>query len=419
MPSIEGVINLLGKLEGERIAVREERCVAVRNRNADCLRCAAACTTGAISCADNELAIEPERCIGCGSCATACPTCAIELKEPDDGQFMKRAKAVVAATWGRPTFACERALSSADAAARSELSAFERARRRGQVPYDEACVCRVPCLGRLDEAVLTGMAAYGCFETTLVRADCASCPHAPGGALAGEVAASARSLLASYGNEMPIAFSTELPERARGWHDPAFAPGMDRRAFFKAAGETARGAAEERAAGRLADLAGGGTANAEERPRPAYRKVDRATGALPQFVPTRRVRTFNYLKHLGEPVQPEITSRIVGAVSIDGETCTSCRMCAVFCPVGAIRSEDERFFGVVHRPSLCVQCRLCEDVCPTGALTVSATVPAEEFAGRKAVAYRMKEPAWKPNRPDSMFNKIHALIGEDLEMCSF
>lgn len=413
MPSLEGVINILGKLEGERIAVHEERCIAVRNRNADCLRCAEACTSGCISYAENELSIDPELCIGCGSCATACPTCAIELKEPDDALFMRQAKSVIKASQGHPTFSCERALAREDDKARAGLSSWEAARRRKQLSFDESRVCRVPCLGRIDEAVLAGMAAYGCFETTLVHADCASCPHAPGGALARAVVDSARGLLDAYGCAMPVRMTDRLPESVLGWHNPSFAPGMDRREFLREAGGAARTVASEAAAESL-----GGAEPASEPSSPAYRKVG-PDGALSQFVPTRRVRTYNYLRHIGEPVRPTITSRVVGSVSIDGEACTSCRMCAVFCSTGAIKKEDDRFFGVVHRPSLCVQCRLCESLCPAGAIEVSSVVPAAQFAGRKAVAFRMKEPAWKPNRPDSMFNKIHSIIGEDLEMCAF
>ena len=67
MPSIGGVIELLGALESEKLSVHEERCVAVRNRHADCLRCAEVCTSGAIRYANNRLTVDPSRCIGCGT----------------------------------------------------------------------------------------------------------------------------------------------------------------------------------------------------------------------------------------------------------------------------------------------------------------------------------------------------------------
>ena len=60
------------------IRVHRERCAKVRNRNVDCLKCAAACTSGCLSLDDGELVIDASKCVGCGTCATVCPTCALE-----------------------------------------------------------------------------------------------------------------------------------------------------------------------------------------------------------------------------------------------------------------------------------------------------------------------------------------------------
>ena len=80
--------------------------------------------------------------------------------------------------------------------------------------------------------------------------------------------------------------------------------------------------------------------------RQAHRKVG-ADGTLSQFVPTRRVRLYNYLQHVGQPTADEVETRVIGAVSIDAQKCSSCRMCAVFCPTGAIKKLDEGgVFGI-------------------------------------------------------------------------
>ena len=73
MSLINGLLALLGEIESDAIAVHEERCISVRNRNADCLRCVEACTSARWRTARAKLLVEPERCIGCGTCATACP----------------------------------------------------------------------------------------------------------------------------------------------------------------------------------------------------------------------------------------------------------------------------------------------------------------------------------------------------------
>ena len=141
---------------------------------------------------------------------------------------------------------------------------------------------------------------------------------------------------------------------------------------------------------------------------------------LSRFGPPRRPRLYHPLARLGEPAAEAVRSRIIGTVAIDGAACNACRMCAVFCPTGALsRTEGEGVWGLLHRPAACVQCRSCENLCPKGAITVSDTVPAAQFMGREAVVIAMEKPAWEPNRPDSMYNKIHTVIGEDLEMRMF
>ncbi len=44
-----------------------DRCAKVRNRNVACLKCAEACTSGCISIVDDELVIDSDKCVGCGT----------------------------------------------------------------------------------------------------------------------------------------------------------------------------------------------------------------------------------------------------------------------------------------------------------------------------------------------------------------
>ena len=69
------------------IRVHRERCAKVRNRNVDCLKCAAACTSGCIALVGGELTIDAAKCVGCGTCATVCPTCALESLNPSDAEL--------------------------------------------------------------------------------------------------------------------------------------------------------------------------------------------------------------------------------------------------------------------------------------------------------------------------------------------
>ena len=70
MASIDTMLGLIGKLESPYITVHQERCALVRNRHADCLRCAESCASGCISYDGEVLTVSPEKCIGCGTCAT-------------------------------------------------------------------------------------------------------------------------------------------------------------------------------------------------------------------------------------------------------------------------------------------------------------------------------------------------------------
>lgn len=399
MSLITELMGMLNAIESDKIAVHEERCISIRNKNADCLLCAQVCTSGAIAYQNNELNVDPHLCIGCGTCATACPTSAIEIKSPSDDELTKSIKQALVASKGYPVIACEQALGSLEAGS-----------------YDERQVCLVPCLGRIDESVLVGLAAYKAKEATLLCNGCEACEHAPGGDMIREVLPSAQSMLEAFASPLILNITEDLPEHIRTDAKEALpASGVSRRDFFKSAKESSSRIAKNAAQQKADEILGGGV---EQIPA-AYQKVNRE-GTLSQFVPTRRIRVYNYLNHIGEPVGKSVKTRIIGSLDIDKERCSSCRMCAVFCPTGAIKKIDtEDTYGIVHRPSACMQCRLCERICPEEAITIGTEVPLDQFLGKKALCYAMKKPSWTPNRPSSLYDKVHSVIGDDLEMCMF
>ena len=100
------VYGLLNRLDSALVTVRQDRCAMVRNRNANCLRCADACTSGCISFTGEELAVSPEKCIGCGTCATVCPTCALEAHNPTDAALLASCERAMAACDGGAVIAC-------------------------------------------------------------------------------------------------------------------------------------------------------------------------------------------------------------------------------------------------------------------------------------------------------------------------
>ena len=142
MASIDTMLGLIGKLESPYITVHQERCALVRNRHADCLRCAESCASGCISYDGEALSVSPEKCIGCGTCATVCPTCALEAHHPGDAALVAAAHTSRTANAGAALIGCGALL--------------ERARGR----YDEERVVRVECLGRVDESLLAEPVSY-------------------------------------------------------------------------------------------------------------------------------------------------------------------------------------------------------------------------------------------------------------------
>ena len=196
MSLINGLLALLGEIESDAIAVHEERCISVRNRNADCLRCVEACTSGALAYRAGGRLVGPGRCIGCGAGATACPTCAIELRNPTEAELTAQLKHSIVATKGHPVIVCEQALEAANVAA-----------------DDASAACAVPCPGRMDESALVGLAAYRAFDATLACGSCETCPHAPGGALVREVVEGARRACChEFVEGLPEGYATRLGE---------------------------------------------------------------------------------------------------------------------------------------------------------------------------------------------------------------
>lgn len=315
------IIGVLPAMNSAAIVVHEERCVKVRNRNVTCLRCAEACTSGCIAVVDERLVVDASKCVGCGTCATVCPTCALEARNPSDAELLQTC--LHARRGDEVVVVCECASCS-----------------------NEEAVAQVVCLGRVDESLASGLAVAGVRELRLECGACEQCNLRHGLDTARMVAHSANELLAAWGSDLRVTVrqrdgvnvSSEPPRVPSISHDETLTPSLCL------------------------------TPPDETFCLPRVMK----DGTLPHFVPDRRERLLDNLATLGQPQAETLSTRLWGCVVIDGSKCSSCRMCATFCPTGALRKFDEAggAFGIDHFPGDCVKCGSCRDVCPEDAIII-------------------------------------------------
>lgn len=355
--TVDVAMGRLERLEGYGLAVHPERCVRVRNRHASCVRCAEACTSGALSLRDGALTVNEALCVGCGTCATVCPTCAIEARHPVDGELLAAAHRALRA--GREAvFACHRAFEQAPAAC-AAAGAIELA-----------------CLSRMEESLAMRLFADGAQCIRLLHGACEGCPRENGFASVKLVRDTVDSLLETWG--------------------------LNCEYDVQQVGSEVKVAAADAAAPQ--HVATGGIRAASAFRKPAHVQAD---GTLPHFVPLRRHALLDALADLGNPVRPDLDTRLWGHVSIDMSACRSCKMCAVFCPTGALQKYvgEDGHGGVEHYPAECVHCGLCQDICPVQAITSSTAVPTSMLTDGKTERYPMPDPAWTTG-PDQILRKM-------------
>lgn len=385
MARVQNCISLLERLQSRRLSVRGSRCVIVRNRNASCRRCAEACTSECITLRDNELAVNPERCIGCGTCATVCPTGALEAREPNDRDLLKCALESLRDNNGTVVFIC------------AELARTAAGR------FNPTAIVTVACLGRLEESELVFLAAAGARSIRLAHGNCASCACAPGIKTAQSVCESTNNLLACWNVALRITLAPRMPAFCRLTGKSAFDEA--RRDFFFSLADEGKTAAHE-----AADFALNRVLSVDEGKLQRPPHVTEA-GTLPTHLPRRRSLLLDSLEHLGKPRDELVATRLWGHVVIDAERCTSCRMCAVFCPTGALslyeRADEQE---LAHAPGLCVKCHTCESVCPHEAIRLSDEVFAVDLHARFVEKHSLRDLSAEKSGPDAIRNSMAKLI---------
>ncbi len=325
------------------------QCSRARHQRSTCTLCADICPTGAITWA-SPLRVAADRCTGCGACAAVCPSGAFET-EP----AVKARKQPAAA--GRPqpalTLACG----------------------RDTTPTGDEDMVRIPCIGRLDEALLLEAVTTGPYETVVIRANvCSTCPSKTAHAAAEQTVRRSDALLAAFGLEGRLNLEGSAPSRSAGAPAPSPAAppgGVSRRQLLSAL------------LGGLAAPLGPAAAT----PGGGYVQIDGAEEPpkeqLPVRLPARRRRLLAALNslatHRPTPAGDAGAAKALWAQFSLTEACTGCQMCAYFCPTGALQKiEHDGRTGLAFKLAECTNCRLCLDVCFWDAVILSEEIDLDK-----------------------------------------
>ncbi len=381
MAGRKNILGVLEKMSSNAVTVRPARCAIVRNRNVTCGKCADACTSNCIHLEDGAIAVDAGNCVGCGTCATVCPTCALETHNPGDLELLQDCQDKIVD--GCVTIACEQVVNALGNVAKTEL------------------IASVVCLGRVEESLTSGLAAAGARSITLLCGNCDMCKQKHGRATAQLVCETSNVLLDAWGSNAKVELVDETPGYLVADGCLAASCKDAIASYFQ----------EERGASLVfAEQSAQGDEDQEAEEAPVLRVM--RDGTLPHFVPDRRERLLDNLAMIGQPANTTVNTRLWGYVVIDGTKCSSCRMCATFCPTAAIRKFDEEdgTFGVDHSPIDCVKCGSCRDICPENAIRLIDDVKSSFLMNGQLHHYVMRPRTVKLNDPQQIFNTMRQHI---------
>ncbi len=309
------------------LEVNSGQCLRLRHKKSSCRLCLESCPCGAIS-IDESLHVESSLCPGCGICVNVCPTGVFELRDLAYksllGQVREGTVVEFDCSWSSPSH-------------QDGLS--------------------VPCLGYLNEAVLTGATIGGSQAVRLnVTPQCKKCRFNLGLRLATKSMKRANRVLALFG--LPKMVSASAKETGDSLPNPQEGQLCSRREFFS----YLHGETRSRVAAAIKSV-----------------DSDQAISAkvtLEPRLPQKRSLLLEHIKKLGQPVTDRAVANDLPFIQVEiHDDCDGCGRCVTFCPTGALRSHNQGDRQVIDfRLGYCLACGLCADICPQGAIAYSASI---------------------------------------------
>lgn len=365
----EQIANVITRFESRNIHADPLQCSRLRHKNSSCRRCVDSCPVHAITWT-RTLTINPDTCDGCGICAAVCPTGALEAASPTNAELLNSIEQ------------------------RKETACLAFACPKAAIQSDDR-VIEVPCLGRLDESLLVSAASYGIEKIQLVDGLCADCPNGVGRTVAARAVAESNALLRAFSTAPRIYFAAQLlpTPTARGGAAPS-GQVLSRRAFFT------RLTRETKAAAALTVSI---VLNA-----PIGTKNEIKKGELPRRVPIKRQSLLAACRRLGKDTLANVEIRGgEWATCHIKENCTGCRMCAFFCPTGALsRAEQDGEPALAFRVAECTDCHLCQDICFWNALEFSDDVDLTQVMENASVTLTFPFAARAREAPDAKLERL-------------
>lgn len=320
------------------VAVRAGYCINLRGRIEACDLCVRTCHAKAITLTLDEVAIDPQLCVGCGACVPACPGGALS-----HDRFDPEALVQTAVHDGVARLAC--------------------------APAGAASGHVLPCHRMLDARLMAALYAAGAARIEVAGLEhCAGCPN---GDARPALKLAQRTLEKWFGAAGPQVIAADAP---RTKAEPEAKRALERRHLLRGA------------FGALA---------AEPAPEPDLEDF------MPSFddpryfddVEAALARPVAYQNLLAE-VRAELPFREGGPSGATGrqisENCSGCMVCSDLCPTGALEGLVKRTGREVSfEPALCTNCTLCIKVCPMTAISAHALRGVDEvLAGRGALYTR-------------------------------
>lgn len=365
MPSVADVIEYTELLRVCPIALDEDRCVAVRNRNSQCRKCVDACITSAITVENNEITIDAAACVNCGACIAVCPNNVLSAIDPEFQQVLAQVSARAERKTGCAVIACARAASKHIA--------------------DPEKFAEVPCLGHINESELTALCAQGLDDIVLVDGVCETCKYGKTSPLVDDAIACGADLIEAAGSGGIITRTSEFPPEVIS-HKKNNVRGESRRGLLAQTGryvKTVAGGVAQKALGDTLGLK-------KDAPHTLKERLGAGkSGRMPTFEPTENYALIETMAQMAERTgeaddltcsDERLDTRHFGDLSIDVTSCSGCGLCVMFCPTGAIKyakydkPEQDNLRYVEFQAADCTQCRLCEDVCMRHCLEIASEV---------------------------------------------